>query len=76
NAKMRRTGVCGATETLLVDRKVAATHLQPLIDDLIAAGCAIRGDAETQGFDPRVTAASEQDWSTEYLAPIISVRIV
>lgn len=76
NAKMRRTGVCGATETLLVDRKIVATHLRPLLDDLIAAGCAIRGDADTQAIDPRVTAATEQDWSTEYLAPIISVRIV
>ena len=76
NAKMRRTGVCGATETLLVDRKVVATHLKPLLDDLIAAGCAIRGDAETQALDARVTAATEQDWSTEYLAAIISVRIV
>ena len=76
NAKMRRTGVCGATETLLVDRKVVATHLKPLLDDLIAAGFAIRGDAETQALDARVTAATEQDWSTEYLAAIISVRIV
>ena len=76
NAKMRRTGVCGATETLLVDRKVVPTHLKPLLDDLIAAGCAIRGDAETQALDARVTAATEQDWSTEYLAAIISVRIV
>ncbi len=76
NAKMRRTGVCGATETLLVDRKVVATHLKPILNDLIAAGCAIRGDAETQALDARVTAANEQDWSTEYLAAIISVRIV
>jgi glutamate-5-semialdehyde dehydrogenase len=76
NAKMRRTGVCGATETLLVDRKIVATHLKPLLDDLIAAGCAVRGDAEAQRRDPRVTPASESDWSTEYLAPIISVRIV
>ena len=76
NAKMRRTGVCGATETLLVDRKIAATHVKPLLDDLIAAGCAIRGDTETQVLDPRVSPATEQDWSTEYLAPVISVRIV
>ena len=76
NAKMRRTGVCGATETLLVDRKIAATHVKLLLDDLIAAGCAIRGDTETQALDPRVSPATEQDWSTEYLAPVISVRIV
>ena len=76
NAKMRRTGVCGATETLLVDRKIAAAYVKPLLDDLIAAGCAIRGDAATQALDPRVSPATEQDWSTEYLAPVISVRIV
>ena len=76
NAKMRRTGVCGATETLLVDRKIAAAYVKPLLDDLIAAGCAIRGDTETQALDPRVSPATEQDWSTEYLAPVISVRIV
>jgi len=76
NAKMRRTGVCGATETLLIDRAVLATHLKPLLDDLITAGCAIRGDAEIQSLDSRVTAATEQDWSTEYLAPILSVRVV
>jgi len=76
NAKLRRTGVCGAAETLLVDRPVAASHLVPMLDDLIAAGCEIRGDAETQAFDARVKPATPQDWSTEYLAPILSVRIL
>ena len=76
NAKLRRTGVCGSAETLLVDRPVAASHLVPMLDDLIAAGCEIRGDAQTQALDGRVGPATEEDWSTEYLAPILSVRIV
>nr|WP_189045334.1 glutamate-5-semialdehyde dehydrogenase [Aliidongia dinghuensis] len=76
NAKLRRTGVCGAAETLLVDRPVAASHLVPILADLIAAGCEIRGDAATQALDDRVKPATEEDWSTEYLAPILSVRIV
>ena len=76
NAKMRRTGVCGAAETLLVDRACAATHLAPLVDMLLAAGCAVRGDAATLAADPRVTPASEQDWDTEYLDAIIAVRVV
>jgi glutamate-5-semialdehyde dehydrogenase len=76
NAKLRRTGVCGAAETLLVDRAVARSHLVPMLDDLIAAGCEIRGDAETQALDARVRPATEEDWSTEYLAPILSVRIL
>jgi len=76
NAKLRRTGVCGAAETLLVDRPVATSHLVPMLDDLIAAGCQIRGDAETQALDARVKPATEEDWATEYLAPILSVRIV
>jgi glutamate-5-semialdehyde dehydrogenase len=76
NAKLRRTGVCGAAETLLVDRPVAASHLVPMLDDLIAAGCEIRGDGDTQALDARVRPATEADWSTEYLAPILSVRIV
>ena len=65
NAKMRRTGVCGAAETLLVDRALAATHLKPLVEMLIEAGCEIRGDAATRGADRRVVPATEQDWSTE-----------
>ncbi len=76
NAKMRRTGVCGAAETLLVDRACAATHLAPLVDMLLAAGCAVRGDAATRAVDPRVTLASEEDWDTEYLDAIIAVRVV
>ena len=76
NAKMRRTGVCGAAETLLVDRACAATHLAPLVDMLLAAGCAVRGDAATLAADPRVTPASEQDWDTEYLDAIIAARVV
>ena len=76
NSKMRRTSVCGAAETLLVDRACAATHLAPLVTALADAGCAVRGDAETQAIDPRVTAASEEDWHTEYLDAIIAVRVV
>ena len=76
NAKMRRTGVCGATETLLIDRCCAATHLTPILDDLIAAGCEIRGCAETRALDPRAKLATEADWSTEYLDAILAVRIV
>jgi glutamate-5-semialdehyde dehydrogenase len=76
NAKMRRTGVCGATETLLIDRAVAATHLPPILADLHAAGCEIRGDAETQALDPRAHVATEADWTTEYLDAILAVRVV
>ncbi|MFD1704543.1 glutamate-5-semialdehyde dehydrogenase [Methylopila henanensis] len=76
NAKMRRTGVCGAAETLLVDRAVAATHLAPLVADLLDAGCAVRGDAEARAVDRRVTAATEDDWRTEFLDAIIAVRVV
>jgi glutamate-5-semialdehyde dehydrogenase len=76
NAKMRRTGVCGATETLLVDRAVAATHLPPILADLHAAGCEIRGDAETQALDPLARAATDEDWTTEYLDAILAVRVV
>lgn len=76
NSKMRRTGVCGAAETLLVDRAVAASHLKPLVEALLQAGCAVRGDDDTQNADPRVTPARAQDWDTEYLDAIISVRVV
>jgi glutamate-5-semialdehyde dehydrogenase len=76
NAKMRRTGVCGATETLLVDRAVAATHLPPILGDLHAAGCEIRGDAETRALDPLALAATDADWTTEYLDAILAVRVV
>jgi glutamate-5-semialdehyde dehydrogenase len=76
NAKMRRTGVCGSAETLLVDRAAAATHLKPLVEMLIEAGCEIRGDEQTRAVDKRVLAATEQDWSTEYLDAILSVKVV
>jgi glutamate-5-semialdehyde dehydrogenase len=76
NAKMRRTGVCGATETLLVDRGVAATHLGPLVEMLIEAGCEVRGDPETQRADSRVKVASEEDWPKEFLDAIIAVKVV
>ncbi len=76
NAKMRRPGVCGAAETLLVDRAVAATHLPPILADLRQAGCALRGDPATTKLDPAVTPASEADWTTEYLDAILSVRVV
>ncbi len=76
NAKLRRTGVCGSAETLLVDRACAATHLAPLVTMLLDAGCAVRGDAETRAADPRVTAATPEDWTTEYLDAIIACRVV
>ena len=76
NAKMRRTGICGAMETLLVDRKIAAQILPPIIERLVAAGCEIRGDEATRALNPRVAAASEEDWDTEYLDAIISVKQV
>ena len=76
NAKMRRTGICGTTETLLVDKRIAGTHLPPIIEDLIAAGCEVRGDAATCAMDERVVPATEEDWKTEYLDAIISVAVV
>jgi glutamate-5-semialdehyde dehydrogenase len=76
NAKMRRTGVCGAAETLLVHRDAAPAMLQPLIEALILEGCAVRGDAAAQAADPRVTPATEEDWRTEYLDAIIAARVV
>jgi glutamate-5-semialdehyde dehydrogenase len=76
NSKLRRTGVCGAAETLLVDRGCAATHLGPLVRALLEAGCEVRGDDITQGADEHVRPATLQDWSTEYLDAIIAVRVV
>lgn len=76
NAKMRRTSVCGAAETLLVDAKVAKTHLKPLVTDLLDAGCAVRGDKAAQAADPRVTPAADKDWDTEFLDAIIAVKLV
>ncbi len=76
NAKLRRTGVCGAVETLLVDRACASTHLAPLVELLLDSGCAVRGDAAARGIDARVTPATEEDWRAEYLDAIIAVRVV
>src|SRR5499426_3250281 len=76
NAKMRRTGVCGAAETLLVDRAVASTYLKPLVTMLLEAGCEVRGDEATRAVDRRVKPASEEDWSTEYLDAVISAEVV
>jgi glutamate-5-semialdehyde dehydrogenase len=76
NAKLRRTGVCGATETLLVDRAAPEDVLANLVKALLDAGCEVRGDEAAQRVDARVTAASEDDWSTEYLDAIISVKLV
>ncbi|MAI10691.1 MAG: glutamate-5-semialdehyde dehydrogenase [Rhodospirillaceae bacterium TMED167] len=76
NAKMRRTGICGATETLLIDQTAADTHLPAILDALTQAGCEIRGDAATQSLDARVIPATEADWDTEYLDKVISVKQV
>jgi glutamate-5-semialdehyde dehydrogenase len=75
NAKMRRTGVCGAAETLLVDR-AASAQLKPLVTMLLDAGCEVRGDEATQAADPRVKRANEDDWSTEYLDAVIAAKVV
>ncbi len=76
NAKMRRTGICGATETLLIHKDVVATHLKPIADDLIAAGCELRGDERARKADGRIGPATEEDWSTEYLDAILSIAVV
>ena len=76
NSKMRRTGICGAAETLLIDAAVATAALPPLIAALLDAGCEVRGDQPTCAVDARVHAAVEADWHTEYLDAVISVRIV
>ncbi len=76
NAKMRRPGICGATETLLIDRDIAARVLPPILDDLAAAGCELRGDAATCALDPRAIPATEADWDTEYLDAILAIRQV
>jgi glutamate-5-semialdehyde dehydrogenase len=76
NAKMRRTGVCGAAETLLVDRAGAGSNLKPLVEMLIDAGCEVRGDEAVQHADGRVKPASEQDWDAEYLDAIIAAKLV
>ncbi|WP_170975817.1 glutamate-5-semialdehyde dehydrogenase [Rhizobium sp. FY34] len=76
NAKMRRTGICGAAETLLIDRKVASTHLAPILQALIAKGCEIRASQDVQALVPGLKAATEEDWRTEYLEAILSVTLV
>jgi glutamate-5-semialdehyde dehydrogenase len=76
NAKMRRTSVCGAAETLLVDREAAARLLPGVLEGLLAAGCELRAEPEVQAIDPRIVAASEADWSTEYLDAILSIKLV
>jgi len=76
NAKMRRTSICGATETLLIDRRAAATHLPMILDALTAAGCEIRGDTETQALDDRIGPATDEDWEAEYLDAVIAVKQV
>ena len=76
DAKMRRTGICGAAETLLVDRAAAAMHLVPILEDLAAKGCEIRGSADVLALYPAAKPATEEDWSTEYLDAIISVALV
>lgn len=76
NAKMRRTGVCGSAETILIDRAAADRNLKAIIRALIDAGCEVRGDTDAQGADTRVKSASEEDWSTEYLDAIVSLKVV
>ena len=76
NAKLRRTGICGAAETLLVDEACVATHLAPIVRDLLDAGCEVRGDETVRAADPRVRAATEDDWYTEYLDAVIAAKVV
>ncbi|MDP9195713.1 MAG: glutamate-5-semialdehyde dehydrogenase, partial [Pseudomonadota bacterium] len=76
NAKMRRTGICGAAETLLVDAACAGSHLAPLVTMLLDAGCEVSGDEQVCAVDPRVRPAAESDWETEYLDAIIAVKVV
>ncbi|MCA6125453.1 glutamate-5-semialdehyde dehydrogenase [Bradyrhizobium sp. WSM 1704] len=76
NAKMRRTGVCGAAEALLVDRAAAATSLKPLVEMLLDAGCEVRGDDAVQKIDARVKPAADEDWGREYLDAVIAARLV
>ena len=76
NAKLRRTGICGAAETLLVHKDTIETVLPEIIEGLITGGCEVRGDSVVQSLDARVRPATEKDWETEYLAPIISIRTV
>ena len=76
NAKLRRPGICGATEKLLIDRDAVKTHLGPIVEDLLAAGCELRGDEAICGAESRVLPAKAEDWDTEYLAPILTIKMV
>jgi glutamate-5-semialdehyde dehydrogenase len=76
NAKMRRPGVCGAAETLLIERAAAPTHLKPLVEMLIDSGCEVRGDAAIQQADARVKPVADADWDTEYEDAIIAAKLV
>ena len=76
NAKMRRPGICGATETMLIDRAAVGAMLTPIVDGLIDAGCEVRGDAEAKAADERIIPATDEDWDTEYLDSIIAVKVV
>ena len=76
NSKMRRTGICGAAETILIDRDCVETHLTPLIDALKESGCEIRGDEDVALLDEEIIKATESDWSTEYLDAIVSIKII
>jgi glutamate-5-semialdehyde dehydrogenase len=76
NAKLRRTGICGAAETVLIDRAAVATHLAPVLKTLLDAGCEVRGDEDARQADARVVRATEEDWYTEYLDTIIAARVV
>jgi glutamate-5-semialdehyde dehydrogenase len=76
NAKLRRTGICGATESLVIDRSIAAQFLPKIVDSLVAGQCEIRGDKTACGIDKRIIAATDEDWVTEYLSSIISVKVV
>ncbi len=76
NAKMRRTGICGATETLLIDRSIAPAQLPGIADELRAAGCKLRGDEAARAIDPRIEPAAPEDWDTEYLDAVLSIAVV
>ena len=76
NAKMRRTGICGAAETLLIQRGIADSILCSVVDDLVNAGCEVRGDEEARSMDKRVISATKDDWDTEYLDSVITIGVV
>ena len=76
NAKMRRTGTCNATETILVDKAAVATVLSAVIDDLMKAGCEVRGDETVRSLNKAVVAATDEDWDTEYLDAVVSIKTV